>query len=200
MLGNQHGPTGAVVRDALHDESCAGNRNVEKGGVDTADEGRSDGLRRTSDIDGEQFVEAGSFDIGFREFGSEGFPTPHGDASERNTIGEVQPSGLEHSGAEQRSNVGRGIHELEVDDPTLGSSTRISQLTLDGGQAGEGLREPLRRREPSEALSGVDEPLTSEQFEGLTDRDSARVVRRSQLGLGREVPCGDEITDREAGT
>ena len=81
---------------------------------------------------GQEFVERARLDIVTRERRAECLRTPHGDAGERFTVGEVEPAHGEHAvGAECCARWCRGNTKGEIEHSPGGFDTRGGELVLE---------------------------------------------------------------------
>ena len=198
MLGDQHGVAFSIVGRALHHEHSGVLRNVQQLGICRIDQGGTNGLGGATDIDGQQLVEAGSLDISQGEGCAQLVRTPDRDSGERGTIGEVQSAGLQHSLAQQRSDVGRGFDELEVEHLALRGSARRRQLTLDRGQHGQTLRQAIGGSKPADSLPRFDHTFGPQHLECLANRHSARLIGRAEICFAGKQSSGGKLASDDA--
>ena len=104
--------------------------------------------------------------------------TPHRDARERMSVGEVAAADLEHAPhAEHLAHArGRG-DEAEVEHAALRRDAGVGELRLDRAEPAERLPQRVGRDEPAEALPRVDEPFLVQRFERAAHGDAARGER-----------------------
>ncbi len=198
VLGYQHGVPVASEGDPLHHEHRALWGDPEEASIIRTGEGRTDGLRRSTEIDRKKLLKARPLDIHLGQLGTKVLTTPHRHPGEGSAVGQTHSPNLEDTAPQNRPHVRRRIDELEVDHTALGRATRACQLGLDRVEGVQGLTYRIRGHEPTETLAGIDQALGTQQLERLADGHPTGVVGRAEGRLRGKNFAWPELTVRDA--